>query len=54
MTPPRNPSAQEQEVPEEYRWKLDRHIPIAVIFTIIMQTGVAIWWMADLSSRLEP
>lgn len=40
-------------MPDEYRWKLDRHIPIAVIFTIMMQTGVAIWWMADMNSRLN-
>ena len=50
MTPTRE---QEQEVPEEYRWKLDRHIPIAVIFPLVMQPGVAIWWMAARSRRLD-
>lgn len=34
-------------------WKLDRHIPIAVIFALLVQTGGAVWWMSALSSRVE-
>jgi hypothetical protein len=44
---------QEQEVPDEYRWKLDRHIPIAVIFAFLVQTGGAVWWAAALSGRVD-
>lgn len=50
MTPRKT---QEQDVPDEYRWKLDRHIPIAVILAIIVQTGGAVWWMSALSQDVE-
>jgi Tfp pilus assembly protein PilO len=34
-------------------WKLDRHIPIAVIFALLVQTGGAVWWMSALASRVD-
>jgi hypothetical protein len=34
-------------------WHLDKRIPIALIFTLIVQTAVAVWWLADLSSRVD-
>jgi TolA-binding protein len=34
-------------------WHLDKRIPIALIVSLIIQTGVATWWMADLSSRVD-
>lgn len=43
-------------MPDPHRpntWKLDKHVPIAVIFTLVLQTGLAIWWTAKLESRVE-
>lgn len=34
-------------------WKIDRHIPIAVIFTIIAQTCGAFWWASSVDRRIE-
>jgi TolA-binding protein len=34
-------------------WHLDKRIPIALIVSLIIQTGVATWWMADLSNRVD-
>lgn len=34
-------------------WHLDKRIPIAMIFTIIIQTGVAVWWVSNLSHRVD-
>lgn len=36
--------------PEESAWSIDRHIPIAVIIVIILQTGGWIWWAASFST----
>jgi uncharacterized coiled-coil protein SlyX len=34
-------------------WRLDKHIPVAVIFTILIQTGGLVWWAAGISSRVD-
>lgn len=34
-------------------WHLDKRIPIALIFTIILQTGLAVWWVSNLSHRVD-
>lgn len=34
-------------------WKLDRHIPIAVIFALLAQTGGVVWWASTISSRVD-
>ncbi len=34
-------------------WTLDKHIPIAVIVTICLQTVTAVWWAAKLESHVE-
>lgn len=34
-------------------WKLDKHIPIAVILTLVIQTGGIVWWASNLDTRLE-
>jgi Na+-transporting methylmalonyl-CoA/oxaloacetate decarboxylase gamma subunit len=39
--------------PRDDTWKIDRHIPIAVIFALLVQTGTFIWWMSALSSRVD-
>lgn len=37
----------------QQRWQIDRHIPLALIVTIMMQTGGAIWFAAKMDSRVE-
>jgi len=34
-------------------WHLDKRVPIAMIFAIIIQTGGAFWWAANISNRVE-
>ena len=34
-------------------WHLDKKVPIALIITILVQTGGAIWWAATQESRLS-
>jgi Tfp pilus assembly protein PilO len=34
-------------------WKLDRHIPIAFLVGLLLQTGGIVWWASALSSRVE-
>lgn len=34
-------------------WSVDKHIPIALILAIAMQTGGAIWFAAKMDSRVE-
>lgn len=37
----------------ESDWHLDKRIPIALIITILLQTGGAIWWASSTSTRLQ-
>lgn len=39
-------------MPREENWKIDKHIPVAVIITIILQTFGVIWWAARIDSRV--
>ena len=32
----------------EKHWSLDRRVPIAMIWTIIAQTAMAVWWVRGL------
>lgn len=34
-------------------WILDKHIPVAVVLTILAQTGSVIWWGARLDSHVS-
>ena len=34
-------------------WHLDRRVPIALIATIAMQTGMGIWWASSMSERMS-
>lgn len=34
-------------------WHLDKRIPVAFIFTIILQTGVGVWWAATLQTQVN-
>lgn len=34
-------------------WHLDKRVPIALIFTIVMQSMAAVWWASSMQARLE-
>ena len=34
-------------------WHLDKRVPVALIFAIIIQTGTAVWWVGNLSNRVS-
>jgi hypothetical protein len=38
---------------QDRHWHLDRRVPLAMITAIMMQTGVFIWWAAQLSERVN-
>lgn len=38
--------------PREDQWHLDKRVPIALIVTLFMQTGAAMWWGASLTERV--
>lgn len=37
---------------EDREWHLDKKVPIALIFSIVVQTGVIVWWGARLDARV--
>ena len=41
------------EKPEKESWHLDRRFPLALIVTIALQTGGAIWWAASLNAEVD-
>ncbi len=34
-------------------WHLDKKVPISLILAIMVQTGMAVWWLAALESRVS-
>jgi hypothetical protein len=38
--------------PAARRWRLDKRVPIALIVTLVLQAGAAVWWAAKLDSRI--
>lgn len=38
---------------EDRNWHLDKRVPIALIFTIVVQTVTISWWAASTSVRLD-
>jgi len=42
-----------QTMPNKNGWSIDKHIPIALIIAILVQTGGAIWFAAKMDSRVE-
>lgn len=40
-------------MPEQNGWHADKRVPIALIFTILAQSGVVIWWAADMSAKVD-
>lgn len=41
------------EDPAGGSWHLDRRVPLALIVTIVLQTGGLIWWASQLSARVD-
>ncbi len=33
--------------------EIDKKIPIALLFTMFLQTGAAIWWASGISSKVD-
>lgn len=38
---------------EDNHWHLDRRVPIALIVTILIQTGTVVWWGASTNARIN-
>lgn len=38
---------------DDRQWHLDRKVPIALIATLVIQTGTIIWWASSLSERVN-
>lgn len=38
---------------ENTGWKLDRHVPVALVLTIVLQTGAALLWSGAAAERLS-
>lgn len=61
MTPPKSeqfrpPDVEADDGPEGFdvtRWKVDRHVPVALLLAICLQTGAAFWWGGVTSTRIE-
>lgn len=39
--------------PVDRRWHLDKRVPIALIFAMLIQTGGIVWWGATTSERVS-
>ncbi len=39
--------------PAATSWHFDRRIPLALILTIVLQTGAAIWWASSVNSFMD-
>lgn len=37
---------------DDGKWRLDRHIPISLIVTILVQTGAFVWWGATTDQKV--
>lgn len=38
---------------DDKHWSLDRRVPLAMIWTIIAQTGLAVWWARGQQDNIE-
>ena len=38
---------------QDREWHLDKKVPLALILTIVLQTGAMLWWAASLSERVN-
>jgi Tfp pilus assembly protein PilO len=35
------------------KWRLDKHIPVPMLFAVFVQTGAIVWFASQLTSRVE-
>ena len=35
------------------QWHLDKRVPLALIFTIFLQTSGAVWWASSIAERMD-
>lgn len=35
------------------RWHIGKEVPLAVLFMLLVQTGGGIWWLAQMSSKID-
>lgn len=41
------------DIPDsKQHWTVDKRIPLALVITIVLQTGGLVWWAATISSRV--
>jgi hypothetical protein len=38
---------------EDGSWHLDKRVPLALIFTILVQTAMGFWWASGLTERVS-
>jgi len=38
---------------DQKNWRVDRHIPVAVIVMLFLQTAGAIWWASNVQSIID-
>ena len=38
---------------ENSGWRIDRHVPVALVLTILLQTGAALMWSGAAAERLS-
>jgi phage terminase large subunit-like protein len=38
---------------QDNKWHVGKEIPLAVLFTLMIQTGGGIWWLAQVSSKID-
>lgn len=38
---------------ESEHWHLDKRVPLALIFTLMVQTGAGVWWAATMSGQVS-
>jgi type II secretory pathway component PulL len=36
----------------DQQWRIDRHIPIALIFAVMLQTAAATWWASGITIQV--
>ena len=39
--------------PPREPWHLDRRVPVALIVTLVIQTGAVVWWASNIDKRVE-
>lgn len=44
---------QEENSTKQEKWHVGKEVPIAVLFTLLVQTGGGIWWLAQVSAKID-